>query len=155
MGATTHNNRVLQVIRGMTETSDLQKVMDDTAITPIQAIRLLRGAEGRKQLKARQQLAKIHSELLAHRFGPFAVQKLTQLLADEKPELRLKVALALLKIGSLDKPRQTNEHRKMEGAKENEQLEDTDELREIMAAVAEVLEQRAKSRQTQTKTDNP
>ncbi|MCL2648744.1 MAG: hypothetical protein FWD61_17375 [Phycisphaerales bacterium] len=144
MGCKEHGNRVLQVIRGMMESSDLQKVMDDAAITPVQAMRLLRSGQGRKQLKARQQLAKIHSELLAHRFGPFAVQKLTQLLADEKPELRLKVALALLKIGSLDKPRPSDKANYK--TKENEILEDTDELREIMSAVAEVLEQRAKAR---------
>ena len=133
-----HRSRVRQVIRGLVESSDIQKVMEDTALTPVSALRLLRGEEGRQQLKARRQLAKIHGELLAQRFGPFAVQKLTQLLGDEKPELRLKGALSLLKIGGLDKqPRTTKTTTK------NEELpEDTEELREMMAVVAEVLERR-------------
>jgi len=127
----------------MIESSDLQKVLADAAVSPLKALRLLRGSEGRKQLTAHRQLAKIHSELLAHRFGPFAVQKLTQLLADEKPELRLKVALSLLKIGNLDKQPPTRSDCK---TKENEEIEDTDELREVMSAVAEVLEQRTKEK---------
>ena len=138
-----HRSCVRRVIRGLVESSDLQKVMDESGLTAVSALALLRGTEGREQLKARRKLAKIHGELLAQRYGPFAVQKLTQLLGDEKPELRLKGALSLLKIGKLDRQ---SSSAKPDKAKESEEIEDTDELREVMSAVAEVLEQRAQAK---------
>jgi hypothetical protein len=132
------------LIQTLSDVTDLQRVLDDHQMSAAQLLNCLRTARGRQQLKARRQLAKIHSELVAHRFSPYAVHKLCQLLSDDKSELRLKGAMSILAVSGLaGKP--TRAAKKKESTEPVR--EPTAEDGEVLVALAEVLAQRRAAEQ--------
>ena len=147
-------NRVIDIIKKMVDSTDLEKILNEFQLTPTRAMILLKTSEGRRQLKARRQLARIHGELVAHRFGPYAIQKLTELLGDEKPELRLKSALSMLAVTGLVHKARRKKAAAADGkdAENDEKISMTSEQAcEYLEAVCEVLDRRTKA----AKAGNP
>src|SRR5947207_2892558 len=66
-------NRVADVIREMSNNRDLRKGLEERGLTAARAMALLRAKSGRHQLKARRDLARIRSKMVAQRLGPAAL----------------------------------------------------------------------------------
>jgi hypothetical protein len=127
------------IVKALGEATDVERVLEQHQMTPRQLLHAMRSRRGKSQLKARRELSKIHSELVAQRFSPYAVHKLCQLLSEEKPELRLKGALSILTVSGLtgkeDKPRKKDQAAMGES-------ERTPEDGAVLSALVEVLRAR-------------
>ncbi len=142
------------IIKTLSDVTDLQRILDEYQLSPPQILHALRSARGKRQIKARRQLAQIHSELVAHRFTPYAVHKLCQLLSDEKSELRLKGALSLLSVAGLgNRPGgkwQRSGHQKAgSGNAQDDFYPQTIEDVELLHAVAQTLAQRRAAKEAE------
>ncbi len=109
------------IVRELGDGADLDRLMESHKISPTRMMQLMDSARGRRLLKARQRLGKIHRELLASRFSAFAVQKLLAVLQGEKPELWLRAATQVLEAaggrkreGTKEKPMTKEERRRVE-----------------------------------------
>ncbi len=136
------DQRVDGVLAKLAESSDLQKVIQASGLPPEEIMRLLRLPGGRRRLRAWQSLARVHRRLLADQYSPFAISQLAGLLGDEKPEVRLKGALAILAA-----VREKSRERKVRGKAETKPVLDVPMLdgtatAELLEAVSEVLERR-------------
>jgi hypothetical protein len=139
--------RIDGVIAKLAGSADLQKVLEQSGETPEALLEMLATDYGRRQVRALAVLARLHRRLLADRWSPFAVHKLAQLLGDEKSEVRLKGALALL--GATRRTPAKGAGRKgkpAEAAPELPELNGT-ETAELMEAVSEVLTRWRKERE--------
>lgn len=86
-----------KLVERMVAGEDVERVLEEMALTPECALGALRRKDGRKRLEARLKLGRLQSELLKARFRPRAMSSLISLLGQsEKPEVVLKAALSLL-----------------------------------------------------------
>lgn len=145
--------KVAEVIRGMVEGIDLERVMERAGIGTgktggaAEVRRLLEGKEGRRQIEARRALARLHVELLALRYGALAMGKVCGLLSQEKPELQLKAALAVLGAMRGEKEQEARSKNQEATAEMARELavgaaEEGEADMELLSAVAEVLAER-------------
>ncbi len=130
------------IINTLTDVTDLQRVLNEHDMSAARMLQLMRSARGKQQIKARRQLAKIHSELVAHRFSPYAVHKLCQLLSDDKSELRLKGALSILSVAGLGQKRERASKKKSGADAKDSPPAQTPEDLELLAIVAEAMAKR-------------
>ncbi|MGN6370380.1 MAG: hypothetical protein ACTHN5_19165 [Phycisphaerae bacterium] len=86
------------IVRELGDGADLDRLMESHDVSPIRMVQLMDSTRGKRLLKARQRLGRIHRELLANRFSAFAVQKLLALLQGDKPELWLRAATQVLEF---------------------------------------------------------
>jgi hypothetical protein len=129
------------LIRGMGQWTDLDKALEESGLTAAEALAVLEGEQGQRQMAARRELARIHAELIALRFRPLAASKLCGMLQEEKAELRLKAALAVLEIAA----DAADSRRPEDGATNTstgDEVDDEEADTELMMAVAEVIAQR-------------
>jgi|SRR5271170_1475796 len=128
---------VEKVIQELGDGGDLQRVMDGHGLSAVQVMNMMGSKRGRELLKARRRLSKIHKELLAQRFSPFAVQKLCAVLQEKKPELWLKAAMAVLEVTKKGR----GGVRRGQGGKGEEELEiENERAKELLRAMALGLE---------------
>ena len=137
------------ILSRLADSGDLQSVLADTNLSAAELLRLLKTEEAGEALRARRRLGKTHTLLLARRYSAYAILRLVELLRDEKPDIRLKGALALLAAAGLDGPARIAALRlaKKRAANAREPLPEIPELdgtatTELLEAVAEVLHHR-------------
>jgi hypothetical protein len=92
-----------QMIEKMAVCVDTDRVLEEVKLTEKQALALLRNKAGRRLMASRRRLSKMHVEIVACRYSPFAVQKLCELIDKGKEEIKLKGALSLLGLAGLGK----------------------------------------------------
>jgi hypothetical protein len=130
-----------KIIQGMMEGADLQRVLDEAGVSASAALDLLEGREGKRQREARRALAAIHAEMIALRFRALAASRLCGMLSEEKVDLRMKAALAVLGMTAETMKRDRDEAAK--GAEQETQGEEADT--ELMLAAAEALAERRRT----------
>jgi len=129
--------KVRKVLKGLSESTDLGKVLEGAGVSASAVLGLLEGEEGKRELEARRALARLHVELLAQRYGALAMVKLCGLLDEkEKLEVRLKAAMAVLaEIGEGTKEMRDK------GTEETEEAPEEGDG-EILRVVAGLMEER-------------
>jgi hypothetical protein len=150
--------KIAGLIRGMGEWTDLDKALQAAGLTAAEALAALEAREGQRQMAARRELAKIHAEVIALRFRPLAASKLCGMLQEEKLDVRMKAALAVL--GMTSETASLTKRASEEAAEGSDEGEEADT--ELMMAVAEVLAERRRAelmgappRMTEEKADEP
>jgi hypothetical protein len=139
------------IVSRLADSGDLQSVLADAGLSAAELEKLLDTADGKDMLRARRRLGRMHTKLLARRYGAYAILRLVQLLEDEKPEVRLKGAQAILEASGLDRTAQVAAARAaVKGAAAGQPegampaLEGT-ATAELLEALAAVLAQRRKA----------
>ncbi len=137
---------VVELIDRLANSTDIHRFLEERKVSAIQALRAMCSTSGRRERRALRRLAKMHSEIIAHRYSPYAVHKLCELLSNEKAEIRLKGALSLLEIAGLraDRMRGKRGEKGQGGASETRM--DEEEAAEMLSALAEVRERRRAER---------
>ena len=96
--------KIDQLVMELSSAADLEKLLETHAMSAVAMVGLLKLAAGRGIGGARRKrLAKVHSQLVASRYSPLAVQRLCQLLMEETGELRLKSAVSVLAVAGIGK----------------------------------------------------
>ena len=142
MNLTNIKSKTADLIRKMMEDADLEKILETMNLTRIQAARIMRRASARQQLRAARRLSRIHHDMLMCRYAPTMVQKLILLMKDEKPEIRLKSAIALIELTRLGRSKRQARPTKV-AAPAYEPLDVTDaEAGEILSVMADTFDKR-------------
>jgi hypothetical protein len=119
-----------QMIDKLAACVDTDRVLRELQLTEKQALVLLRNKAGRRAMAWRRRLSKIHVEIVANRYSPYAVQKICELIESGKDDAKLKGALSLLDLARLGKVAEKSK-RKQEAVPTAEDLK----LLELMAKV--------------------
>ncbi|HVX83693.1 MAG TPA: hypothetical protein VH253_02645 [Phycisphaerae bacterium] len=140
------------IVSRLADSGDLQSVLADAGLSAAELEKLLDTADGREMLRARRKLGRVHTKLLARRYSAYAILRMVQLLEDDKPEVRLKGAQAILEASGLDRPAAAaagaavRKQSSAETAGETPALEGT-ATAELLEALAAVLAQRRKEQE--------
>jgi hypothetical protein len=128
-------NRSSEIIRQLAAGVDIDRVLREQKISFERALKLLGTRQARREISARRKLAVIHTHLVAHRFSPYAVQRLCELLSDEKAEMRFKGAVAVLSIVGLSRLKAPAGKRVKESFELSEPTAESAELLGILATI--------------------
>jgi hypothetical protein len=122
-----------RMIEQMAACVDTDRILHELQLTEKQALALLLAKGGRRVRASRRRLSRIHIDVLACRYSPYAVQKLCELMENGKEEMRLKSALSLLDLARLKGP--AKEKRRSEPP----EYEATPEDRRLLERLARVM----------------
>jgi len=91
-------NLLQKLLSLLAEGHEVEEVLSGLDLAPEMAAQAMDSPAGQEEIAARQRVSRTQTQLQARRHAAAAVRKLCGLLDDEKGELQLKAAIALLDL---------------------------------------------------------